>query len=246
MNLKRTTIRHWADRLRRYGLQNTLAIFLKQKNKGLYSLKYQGARFLLRGRSVDFHVFNSIFGLGEYDFDPGFTPGYIVDAGAFTGFSSVFFHRRFPQASVIAIEPEASNFELLVRNTEPFGNIRAVRGGLYGRETDLAISDSNVDKYAFILRASDGSGDSVPGYTIMKLMKEFSLPRIDILKMDIEGAEHSVFMNDPGAWLPRVRMVIAEVHEHLHTGAGEMISEKLREAGFIIKWRGENLVATRT
>lgn len=245
MKFKGTTIRNWARRLGKYGLRNVITLFLYQKREGVYSLRYRGSTFQLRGRSVDFHVFNSIFGEGEYDFDIDFVPEVIVDAGAFTGFSAVYFHRRFPKATVIAVEPEASNFGLLVRNTRPFSNIRPVRGGIYGHDTVLEISDTGVDKYAFSLRVSDGSGDSVPGYTVARLMKESGLSRIDILKMDIEGAEHSVFMNQPEAWLPMVGMVIAEVHEHLHSGVRELITEKLSDAGFRIDWRGENLIASR-
>ncbi|MHC1731135.1 MAG: FkbM family methyltransferase [Bacteroidales bacterium] len=245
MNLKGTTIRNWAERLGKYGLINSFIIFLNQKRDSVYRLRYRGTSFLLRGRSVDFHVFNSIFGQGEYDFDIGFVPEVIVDAGAYTGFSAIYFHRRFPQATIIAVEPEASNFGLLVRNSGTFGNIHPVRAGLYGCDTVLSIADSGVDKYAFSLRVSEGSEDSVPGYTVTRLMKEFGLARIDILKMDIEGAEFSVFMNQPGEWLPLVRMVIAEVHEHLHAGVRELITEKLCDAGFKIDWRGENLIASR-
>jgi len=245
MNLRGTTIRNWAERLGKYGLINSITLFLNQKRDTVYRLRYRGTSFLLRGRSVDFHVFNSIFGQGEYDFDIGFVPEVIVDAGAYTGFSAIWFHRRFPQATVIAVEPEASNFGLLVRNSKPFGNIHPLRAGVYGRETVLSITDTEVNKYAFSLRASEGSEDSVPGYTVTRLMKEFGLSRIDILKMDIEGAEFSVFMNQPEEWLPVVGMVIAEVHEHIHSGVRELISEKLNDAGFKISWRGENLIASR-
>ncbi len=245
MNLKGTTFRNWTARLGKYGLINSITLFLNQRRESVYRLRYSGTSFLLRGRSVDFHVFNSIFGEGEYDFDIGFIPDVIVDAGAYTGFSAIYFHRRFPQATVIAVEPEASNFGLLVSNTGPFGNIKPLKAGIYGCDTGLAITDTAVDKYAFSLKVSDGSEDSVPGYTVTTLMKEFGLARIDILKMDVEGAEHSVFMNQPEAWLPMVRMVIAEVHEHMHSGVRELITEKLAAAGFIIDWRGENLIATR-
>jgi FkbM family methyltransferase len=245
MNLKGTTIRNWARRLRKSGLRNVVTLFLNQKRETVYRLRHRGNSFLLRGRSVDFHVFNSIFGEGEYDFDIGFVPEVIVDAGAYTGFSAVYFHRRFPQAMLLRWSLKHTNFGLLVRNTSPFDNIRPVRGGIYGLETRLEIADSGVDKYAFSLRVSEESEDSVPGYTITGLMKEFGLTRIDILKMDIEGAEHSVFMNQPETWLPMVRMVIAEVHEHLHSGVRELITEKLSDAGFMIDWRGENLIASR-
>ena len=83
------------------------------KKDGCFRLWYNGYYFYLRGKSVDFPVFNSIFGKGEYDFDIAFKPEYIIDAGAYTGISAVYFHKNIPEAKIIAVEPEKSNFDLL-------------------------------------------------------------------------------------------------------------------------------------
>ena len=129
MNLKGTTIRNWARRLRKSGLRNVVTLFLNQKRETVYRLRHRGNSFLLRGRSVDFHVFNSIFGEGEYDFDIGFVPEVIVDAGAYTGFSGIStggFRRQLLLRW--SLKHQTS---LLVRNTSPFDNIRLCRGHIY-------------------------------------------------------------------------------------------------------------------
>ncbi len=245
MKVNPETIRNWSERIRNLGLVNTLSLLLNYRRDTMYRLNHNGCRFLLRGNTIDFNVFNSIFIKGEYDIDPGFVPVHIVDAGAFTGFSAVYLHKRFPRATIIAVEPEGSNFCLLEKNTKCFREIQPVRGGLYGEARNLKILDRDAEKYAFQVSESMETGEMIPGYTIPLLMKKFNTPEIDILKMDIEGSEFSVFSNNPEEWLPRVRMVIAEVHEYLHPGVGDQIMSVLQRSGFTIIWKGENLVAIR-
>jgi len=76
-------------------------------------------------------------------------------------------------------------------------------------------------------------------------MKEFQLPHVDMLKMDIEGAEYSVFANNPDAWLAGVRVIVAELHEFIHPGVSELVLGVLKDSGFKISWKGENLVASK-
>ena len=87
--------------------------------------------------------------------------------------------------------------------------------------------------------------NSVPGYTIEALMKEFQLSRIDLLKMDIEGAEYSVFKHNPGTWLPAVKVLVTELHEFIHPGVSELVFSLLRDSGLKVLWKGENLIAYR-
>lgn len=245
MKLRINTLKNWHQRMRIYGLRNTVILIRNLKRDGCFKLSFSGIDFFLRGNSVDFYVFNSIFAKGEYDFEPGFKPEYIVDAGAFTGISALYFHRRYPEAKIIAIEPERSNYDLLVRNTGPYKDIYPLRGGVFGEDKALTISDNDAEKYAFRLEESGTEGEAVPGYTIKTLMNDFQLPRIDILKMDIEGAEYSVFKNDPDAWLCKVKILVTELHEYIYPGVKELVITTVSRLGFRIEWKGENLIATQ-
>ena len=57
---------------------------------------------------------------------PRFEPRSILDLGANIGIASIDFALRYPQASIIAIEPVAANFQLLQKNISAFPNIRAL------------------------------------------------------------------------------------------------------------------------
>ena len=53
--------------------------------------------------------------------------------------------------------------------------------------------------------------------TVDTLMKEHGIDHIDILKIDIEGAEKEVF-RDPSAWIGKVDALIVELHERMKLG----------------------------
>lgn len=245
MKLRISTLKNWFVRTRTYGLRNAVTLMINLRKNRVYGLRYHGSHLWLRGNSVDFFVFDSIFRRGEYDFVTGFTPEYIVDAGAFTGLSAVYFHKRYPGARIIAVEPEESNFNIMVRNTFSCDRIIPVMGALYGESIPLTISNPSAEKYAFRVGENSNGGRQVIGFSIKELMERYRLLRIDILKMDIEGAEYQVFRNDPASWLVNVGCLIIELHEYIQPGVTELVVNTLQASGFTISHRGENLIALR-
>jgi hypothetical protein len=43
-------------------------------------------------------------------------------------------------------------------------------------------------------------------------MEQYSIAKVEILKMDIEGAEESIFASNPEIWLARTGLLMIEVH----------------------------------
>lgn len=245
MNFTITTFKNWLCRIKYYGIRNAISLMRNLRRDGSFALKFHGNDFFLRGNTVDFVVFNSILVKGEYDLKLSFNPEFIIDAGAFTGVSAVYFRHKYPKAKIIAVEPEKSNFDLLIRNTNPYEGIICVNGAVYGEDVSLVISDETAEKYAFRVEQDNTGTGSLPGYTIETLMKKFQLSHIDILKMDIEGAEYSVFKHNACAWLPAVRVLVTELHEFIQPGVSELVINVLKESDFNLIWKGENLIAYR-
>ena len=237
-----STCNNWLKRLKHYGLRNTILLFRNLKRDGCFALRLYKNDFHLRGNSVDFTVFDSIFAGGEYDFDIDFSPEYIIDAGAYIGASTIYFHHRFPDARITAVEPEQTNFDLLARNAAPYKNLTLVHGAVYGEDTRLKISDPDADKYAFRVEKTSDSDRSVAGYTIDTLMSKYQVPRIDILKMDIEGAEYHVFNNDDLSWLKKVRVLVIELHEYFKPGITELFYARISAIHYRKMLRGENII----
>ena len=124
---------NWLERVRLYGLRNTFRLYKYLKKPREFALKQNGNKFYLRGKTVDFVVFHSIFGNKEYKLQLPFEPDVIVDAGANIGASTLFFKTNFPNKVMKWLRKTASSTLLtLVLSTSGCGShgIRSRPGSL--------------------------------------------------------------------------------------------------------------------
>jgi FkbM family methyltransferase len=140
----------------------------------------------------------------------------IFDIGANIGATSVFLLNAYPKARVIALEPDAGNFAVLRRNLEPYGS-RAVPvcGALWHRRERLAIDRGHFrdgGEWSFQVKAAAADDGEVEGVTLADLMRQYNVERVDILKVDIEGAEEQVFESSTSGCLPSVARIAIELH----------------------------------
>jgi FkbM family methyltransferase len=197
-------------------------------------------RLLLRGRGPDIFVVRAVFAQDEcrVDLDPA--PRVVVDAGAFCGYTAVYFAERWPGARVIAVEPAASNFEVLKTNCAGLEGVELLNAALWSGPATVRIEDPGAASWGFKVRPAAGGG--VPAVSIPMLMERFGLERIDLLKVDIEGAETEVFGNGAREWIARVGCIVVELH-------GPECERAVRGAiagqGFKEEWHGEKLVLRR-
>ena len=178
----------------------------------------------LRVPSSDVPVYREVFELKEYEFPEVIDPQIILDAGANAGIAAVYFASRYPEARVLAVEPESENFEYLVRQVAPYKNITPLRCALWSHNEDVFLVDPGRGKWGFETSASDdairnvaGPVTKVPGRTVESLLEAHSLSHLDLLKLDIEGAEVDV-LNYSSQWIGKVKYVIAELHENKKKG----------------------------
>jgi len=114
-----------------------------------------------------------------------------IDIGANIGYFTILLARKCK--FVYAFEPESHNFELLAKNVESLNNL--------GEKTELlmqAVSDSFGTKTLYLCDIDNGmhrlykskwcNGGNVNVLT--GDLDSFTLPRINLIKMDIEGAEY--------------------------------------------------------
>jgi FkbM family methyltransferase len=202
----------------------------------------------LRIPSSDVDAYGQIFVDADYDFVADPPPRTIVDAGANIGLAAVYFANRYPRSTTIALEPEPGNFRMLAQNAAPYPNIVPVQAALWNRNEAIELFDPGLGDWSFMTGAGTGS---VPGkacgtvraMTLDTLIDEYGLDRIDVLKMDIEGAESEVF-EDASSWIDRVDALIIELHERMKPGCTCRV--RAATAGFDSEWeRGENLYFAR-
>jgi FkbM family methyltransferase len=199
----------------------------------------------LRLRTTDISVYEEVILNAEYGLSFGTPPKVIIDAGANIGLTSVYFADRYPGATVLAIEPEPSNFELLCKNAAHYPNIVPLKAALWDTNTSLSLFDAGTGNWGFQTRQSEDSAPSpasVESVTIASLMRSYSFDRIDLLKIDIEGAEKEVF-EDCAGWIDAVDVLMVELHDRFKAGCADSVHAATR--GFARQGqRGETLFFT--
>lgn len=197
----------------------------------------------LRARTSDGTVFQQIFAGRQYDLDFERRPATIVDAGANIGLASVFYANKYPDARIIAIEPEADNFRMLKMNVSPYPNITPVRAAVWNSNGQASLSDPGWGTAGFRTCETNRCGDGIRAITIGSVMEEYGLDRVDLLKMDVEGAEKEIFEAAEG-WIDRVGVIVIELHDRFKAGCSRSLH--LATSGFHseISW-GELTILAR-
>jgi FkbM family methyltransferase len=133
----------------------------------------------------------------------------IVDCGANIGITSLFLAARYPRAMILSVEPHHENFAILESNVKILPRILPIRACITG--TSQNAVRFTADEAAWGNRiATDSHGMLVPAITIDELCEQNGIEKIDLLKLDIEGAEAQVLKN--GAFLARTEHIIVELH----------------------------------
>jgi FkbM family methyltransferase len=170
----------------------------------------------------DFGVFQQIFIDNYYDFPIDIKPKLIIDGGANVGYASIYFANRFPNAKVIAIEPNDNNYKMLNENSFKYFNIKPIKSAIWNTNTTLHVNDVGREECGFIVEEAGINDQEIfKGITINDILKEFECNYIDILKLDIEGAEKEVFSSNYEEWLCKVHILIIELHDRFKPGCSE-------------------------
>lgn len=214
--------------------------------------RYSRYPLAARAHASDFAVFNQIFILREYEcLDDVVEPRLIVDLGANVGYSSAYFLSRFPGVSLVAVEPDPGNFEMLRRNLAPFGGpVRLHNTGIRSHPARLTFTEVPYrDGKEWGRQVCESDDDSVPGMIatdIPTLLAESGHDRISILKVDIEGAEGVVFGPGLGSWIDRVDNLVVELHDDTYFGrCSEIFDRAIQGRGFEVSHSGELIVCKR-
>lgn len=193
-----------------------------------------GQRAWIRPGTSDRMVFDQIFVTREYA--PLLSLSdvrQVVDLGANCGLASLWFLTHFPECSVIFVEPDQSNFVAACRNTAPYGTrCRGLRQAIWSESRRLNLHPApNAQQGEWGLFVSDdqrGAIDLVEASTLEAVLVSENIQRIDILKVDIEGAETELIKTHTN-WLPAVRALAIEIH-------GREAAEQIDRALNLAEW----------
>lgn len=169
----------------------------------------------------------------------------IIDAGANIGDETARFLVHYPGASLIAVEAEKSNYDILAKNFLGRPKVKLVCGGLWPVRTNLKVIPGDSME-AFRVVETQETKETIPAYTVSDLMQMMSWPDIDILKLDIEGAEYELFARNYNEWIDKVKVFIFEAPNGDRPGSTQIIYRALNGLDFNSFVCGENLVLIRS
>ena len=154
----------------------------------------------------------------------------IIDGGGYIGLVSILFARRFPAAQIVCLEPSSENFELARENCRPYSNIDVLNIALGASSGDATLKDRGTGQWGFtITDLGDGHGlelGKVKVVTIPQLLEHYSAARIDLLKLDIEGAEYEL-LEDAPAWINLCSVLFIELHEKIRPGVESLYARAI-------------------
>lgn len=160
----------------------------------------------------------------------------VVDCGAFVGAFSVWAARN--GARVVACEPSAATHEALARSTKQLLTVETRQVLLYNedREMSLLLGEDPTDNSVINVDSGDEVGrEPVQAKTVATMLNECSIDRIDVLKIDAEGAEPEVIEGALDVTVPQIAVDCgAERHG---TSTFQEVSELLETNGYEVRRR---------
>jgi len=147
----------------------------------------------------------------------------IFDVGAWHGHVSLMFRKIFPRSTVYAFEPFEESFKILKANTASDRSIKTFNFGLSNQE-GIFTFHSNAMSGTNSLLATDESQTWGKRYletkeiiqaqfkTLDSVVETMGVSRIDLLKMDVQGAEPLVIEGASGACIQGIiRVIYSEI-----------------------------------
>jgi FkbM family methyltransferase len=234
-------------------------VYYKERREGLPSrselfstfVKLEGKSFLIKSRpygekifglNLNFssyedlaHVFQGVFIDQDYFVHLDTANPKIIDCGSNEGLSILFFKMVYPKSKVLGFEAHPKNFENLQNNieTSQLSEVTLFNKAVYNTQGKLVFSSSN--SIGSKVLKEKGQNDI---YVDSVLLSSYIDKPIDLLKMDIEGAESPVIEElDKNKKLKFVKNIVMEFHfwaDKNYNNFDKTISI-LRENGFAYK-----------
>ncbi|PCH91397.1 MAG: hypothetical protein COB85_09150 [Bacteroidetes bacterium] len=172
---------------------------------------------------------------------------YIIDAGSNIGLTSLYFTSYYDEAKIIALEPDEHNFKVLQDNIKlnDLKNIVTINAALWNNNNDeLTIDKSFRDgrEWSRAVIPGNVNDSNIQLLTIMDIINKYSWPYIDIMKMDIEGAEKFIFQDPEQVrqFLSKIKFLAIEIHDELNIK--KHILSQLAANNFELNEVGETVV----
>lgn len=216
-----------------FGASAALRIFRNNRSQGvLKSVNVKGYPhpFVYRQNTTDLPILRLIIGKSLV-YSKLSNPALIIDAGANVGYVSVFYAKQFPNAQVYSIEMEEANYDVMLKNISGYKNIKPIQAALWNNSNGVSFSSqAKTDAYSVVDNKT--ADRNVASVTLADVLKSAGRDKIDLLKLDIEGAEVEIldWMRSENV---QPKMLVVELHERFRVGCEEALEKYLANRKYL-------------
>ena len=212
-------------------LQTTLPLLLSEARVSNLRIKY-------RKYTADELIIKEILTKQSYPFERFVLKNgsIIIDVGAHIGCFTLILAKMVKDVKVFSFEPQSDNYRILKRNVRlnKLGNVCVFKKGLSkdGKGRKLYLSPSNTGAHSISVIASN-KYSIIDCIALEDVLFNNGITKVDLLKLDCEGAEYEILYSTSREYLDRIDRIIIEYHDFEDTGnrIDELI-EFLSKKGF--------------
>lgn len=181
-------------------------------------VKFDGNEFIVADFQSFFWQYKQIYVDQCYKFNSSSNQPIIIDCGANVGLSAFYFAQQFPKAKIFAYEADAQIHQCLTNNVKKFTSVEAIHKAVWINNDGVQFSSEGADGGA-VSNENSSKTISVPSVALKDVLAQHA--EVDMLKIDIEGAEVEVVRSVKDD-LKKCKNVFIEYHsfpnkeQHLH------------------------------
>jgi FkbM family methyltransferase len=205
-------------------LRFTADMLRQSPASSLARLHWSGRDIVYRSGTADPFVLYQVLLKGgkkaEYYVPPEVAPKTILDVGSNIGATIIYFHHQFPDAEIFGFEPHPDTFRILQQNVADLPGVTVFNYGLGATQQRIVVRADDVNFGAFNTRGhfKDRGFPAAPVECEVRrlddVLLELGIARVDLIKIDCEGAEADVFSTLPDAILNQCQWIVGEFHDH--------------------------------
>jgi FkbM family methyltransferase len=194
-----------------YTYQKLILRYLFNNRKGVFKTRIRGNKIVANDTKALLGMFREIYLQRQYHFTSENKSPVIIDCGANIGIATLYFKKMYPASKIICIEADPSVAELLKKNITQnnIQNTEVIVAAAWNSTGEtLEFGSAGADAGSLF---SSENKIKVPTTRLRDLILEKG--KIDLLKMDIEGAE-TIVLEDCAGHLQMVERIFVEYHSY--------------------------------
>lgn len=182
--------------------------------KFIYYYLRNGILIKLRANSTDRATFNEIFIYDTYfkNFVKKIKYPLILDLGGHIGLFSLYISQFSKNSKIIAVEPDQENIDIFKENIKKNKLNVEIIEGVIGNKLGVSNFFISKNKLSNSLFNKEGDMKKTNSFTLEDIFKIKKLSKINILKMDIEGAEYFILNKKNSRLLKKIETIVMEYH----------------------------------